>query len=134
MLASPVQRMRCRAAKTPANFLNVIFILIASFSIHEFHFAALNKSNYHLPLSCVAHFKHIAHTVSHKAEGRTRGSPGKAVPTPCPSLWPAPHLGSTMRAKLWGGSGLPLLGITERLGGFEWGEGFWRSGSGSGGW
>lgn len=58
--------------KIPANLLSIIFILTASFSIHEFYFAALNKSNYHLPLFCETHFEHISSTNSHKAEGSDR--------------------------------------------------------------
>lgn len=68
---------------------------MASFSIHEFYFAALNKSNYHLPLFHVAHFKHIAHMDSHKAEG-----PDRHCPCYVPSPWPVPHLGSMMQSAM----------------------------------
>lgn len=81
--------MKCWATKIPANFLSTIFILIASFSIHEFYFAALNKGNYFLPLFCVAHFEH---TDFLKAGGPGRGRSRKALAILCPLAWPAPHL------------------------------------------
>lgn len=124
--------MKHWAMKIPANFLSTIFILIASFSIHEFYFAALNKSNYRFPLFCVARFEHIAHTDFLKAGGRGRGRSRKAL-TPRPGLpltWQhdtaaMPNYGHVLGFLCW-------VSVSS-WGELEWGEGPWRSGSESGG-
>lgn len=102
--------MKHWAMKIPANFLITIFILIASFSIHEFYFAALNKSNYRFPLFCVTHFEHIAHTDFLKAGGHGRGRFRKALTILCPLALACPSPGSMIQqpcqimAMFWGSS------------------------------
>jgi len=121
--------------KTPANFLSIIFVLIASFSIHEFYFAALNKSNYHLPLFCVAHFKCISHTDSHKAEGPDRmvqegtAHAMSAHPGLCLTWAARCSQPCQIMAGLWGSS----AGYQGAVGGLSCREGPWRSGNDSGG-
>lgn len=104
--------------KTPANFLSVVFILMASFSIHEFYFTALNKSNYHFSLFRVARLKHVARMDSHKAEGPDTGGSRNTLPMLCPLTLtytsPGQH-DAVSHVKLWWGYGVPLLGISEQL-------------------